>query len=87
MTMEQLAKTCSGQLGKPVKDATGLMRQYEVRLFWVSDSEAAQPAASEPGGPTLMQALQNQLGLRLEAKRGHVEFLVVDHMEKLPTGN
>jgi uncharacterized protein (TIGR03435 family) len=34
-----------------------------------------------------MRAVQDQLGLRLEAKRGPVEFLVVDHMEKLPTEN
>jgi uncharacterized protein (TIGR03435 family) len=93
--MEQLAKTCSGQLGRPVTDTTGLTGQYEIRLYWVSNTGAAQPpgkdggapAASDPGGPTLMQALQNQLGLRLEAKRGPVEFLVVDRMERLPTEN
>lgn len=90
MTMEQLAKTCSGQLGKPVTDTTRLTGTYEIRLYWVSNSETpktAEPGASDPGGPTLMQALQNQLGLRLEAKRRPVEFLVVDHMEKLPTEN
>ncbi len=95
MTMDQLAKTCSGQLGKPVTDATGLTSQYEIRLHWISETETTRPpardggalAAPDPGGPTLMQALQTQLGLRLEAKRAPVEFLVVDHMEKLPTGN
>jgi uncharacterized protein (TIGR03435 family) len=34
-----------------------------------------------------MRALQEQLGLRLEAKKGPVDFLVVDHIEKLPTDN
>jgi uncharacterized protein (TIGR03435 family) len=95
MTMEQLAKTCSGQLGKPVTDTTGLTGRYEIRLYWVAENGAAQPpgrdggapAASDLGGPNLMRALQTQLGLRLEAKRGPVEFLVVDHMEKLPTEN
>jgi uncharacterized protein (TIGR03435 family) len=95
MTMEQLATVCTGQLGKPVSDATGLAGQYEIRLYWVSDTGAAQsagrngaaPSASDLDGPTLIQALQNQLGLRLESKRGPVEFLVVDHMEKLPTEN
>jgi uncharacterized protein (TIGR03435 family) len=81
MTMDQLAKTCSGQLGKPVTQATGLMGQYEIRLYWVSES------ANDPAGPTLAQALKNQLGLQLEANRGPVEFLIVDHMEKLPTEN
>jgi uncharacterized protein (TIGR03435 family) len=40
-----------------------------------------------PSGPTLQRALQNQLGLRLELKKGPIEFLVVDHIEKLPTDN
>jgi uncharacterized protein (TIGR03435 family) len=40
-----------------------------------------------PSGPTLLHALQDQLGLRLEPKKGPVEFLVVDRMEKLPTDN
>ena len=31
--------------------------------------------------------VQDQLGLRLDAKKGPVDFLVVDHMEKLPMEN
>jgi uncharacterized protein (TIGR03435 family) len=48
------------------------------------------PAAAAPDGdpgPTLFTALQEQLGLRLEAKRGPVEILVIDRMEKTPTEN
>jgi uncharacterized protein (TIGR03435 family) len=40
-----------------------------------------------PSGPTLPQALRDQLGLRLEAKKGPVDMLVVDRIEKLPTDN
>jgi uncharacterized protein (TIGR03435 family) len=36
-------------------------------------------------GPTLLHALRDQLGLRLESKKGSVDLLVVDHIEKLPT--
>jgi uncharacterized protein (TIGR03435 family) len=38
-------------------------------------------------GPSLMTALQEQLGLRLEAKKGTVELLVIDRFEKTPTEN
>jgi uncharacterized protein (TIGR03435 family) len=37
--------------------------------------------------PTLFAALQAQLGLKLEPKKGNVEIIVVDHMEKTPTEN
>jgi uncharacterized protein (TIGR03435 family) len=58
---------------------------------------AAAPAAAGDGGtvppgesdvgPMLAQALQEQLGLHLEMKKGPVQFIVVDHMEKTPTDN
>jgi uncharacterized protein (TIGR03435 family) len=37
--------------------------------------------------PTLFAALQTQLGLKLDAKKGDVEVIVVDHIEKTATEN
>jgi len=48
------------------------------------------PMASTPDGqssPNLFSALQEQLGLRLEQRKGPVELLVIDHVEKIPTQN
>jgi len=96
MTMQMLASQVSGQLASPVTDATGLTGKYDISLFWVSSSgfAGARPAGpdgsaapEEEAGPTLMQALQNQLGLRLESKKGPVDFIVVDHLEKTPSEN
>jgi uncharacterized protein (TIGR03435 family) len=94
-TMDLFARLLTGQAGGPVANLTGLTGKYDVSLYWVAGHAlpAAAPAAggaplpeSEPG-PTLEQALQDQLGLRLEQKKGPMEFLVVDHLEKTPTEN
>jgi uncharacterized protein (TIGR03435 family) len=41
----------------------------------------------DSSGPTLMGALQSQLGLKLEQKKGMVDIFVIDHVEKVPTEN
>jgi uncharacterized protein (TIGR03435 family) len=89
-TMEQLASNLGAQLGRPVTDATGLKGKYDFTLSWaVGSIGGAAPASSaEPdNGPTLLQAIQSQLGLKLEQKKIPVDFLVVDHIEKVPTEN
>lgn len=84
MTMARLASQVSAQLGHPVNDATGLNGAYEIGLYWASDRIVE---TSPDSGPRLIDALREQLGLRLESKKGPVEFLVVDHIERVPTDN
>jgi uncharacterized protein (TIGR03435 family) len=94
-TIERLASMLSAQVRGPVADLTSLDGKYTIDLCWTPDNgvrasaPGADPAAllSEPSGPTLQQALQDQLGLRLESKKGPVDFLVVDHAEKSPSEN
>ena len=48
------------------------------------------PMAGAPDGqssPNLFTALQEQLGLKLEQRKGPVELLVIDHLEKVPIEN
>ena len=47
----------------------------------------AAPAAAEPQGPSLVTALKEQLGLQLESKKGPVDMLIVDKLEKNPIEN
>ncbi len=85
MTMAELANSLGAQLHGPVTDATGLTGAYEITLYWTVDTMGA--TADTDSGPGLLEALAGQLGLRVESKKGPVDFLVVDHAEKFPTEN
>jgi uncharacterized protein (TIGR03435 family) len=80
-----LVELLADKLGGPVRDDTGLQGKYDIALFWSMRPLSAQPDADT--GPNLFVAVQEQLGLKLEKKKGPVEVVVVDHAEKVPTGN
>jgi uncharacterized protein (TIGR03435 family) len=79
-SMPAFIKQLSGQLGRPVLDRTGIDTESDYRLEFASDD--AQPDV----GPSIFAAVQEQLGLKLEAAKGPVEILVIDHAKK-PSGN
>ena len=85
--MPVIAKSFSswGNLGRPVVDRTGLAGPYDFILDFTPDPRPSY-ATEDSGGPSFQQALQQQLGLKLEAQKAQVEFLVLDHVEH-PTGN
>jgi uncharacterized protein (TIGR03435 family) len=86
ITMQKLADLLSRQAGLPVVDSTGLKGVFDFTLTWSPDEAAATPTDGA-AAPSIFTALQEQLGLKLESGKGPVEILVVDHMEKAPTGN
>jgi uncharacterized protein (TIGR03435 family) len=95
VTMEMLAANLSraynSLLGRNVVNATGLSGTFDVHLTWAIDplTAAAAPDTApppDPTGPTILTALQEQLGLKLESAKGPVEVLVIDHIEK-PSAN
>jgi uncharacterized protein (TIGR03435 family) len=51
------------------------------------DANSPLSGGEQETQPTLFGALQSQLGLKLEAKKGQMELIVVDHAEKTPTEN
>jgi len=68
-----------------VVDNTGLTGGFEWSLEWAPDGVAATPGSqTAASGVPLVTALQEQLGLKLEAARGPVEVVVVDRVE-MPT--
>jgi uncharacterized protein (TIGR03435 family) len=90
-TMAELASVMQrSALDRPVVDKTGLDGRYDFDLEWAPDESQFQGALArqspESTKPGLFAALQEQLGLKLEAARGPIETLVIDHVER-PTEN
>jgi uncharacterized protein (TIGR03435 family) len=77
-------------LDRPVVDKTGLTGRYDFDLEWAPDETQfggeVPPASAEAQAAPLFSAIQQQLGLRLEATRGPVQALVVDKAER-PSAN
>lgn len=87
-TMKSLADDRSEILGRPVSDDTGLTGAYDIKLNCTPDLAATNMPQQdvEPSAPSLFTAINEQLGLRLESKKGTVPVYVVDKLEQ-PSGN
>jgi uncharacterized protein (TIGR03435 family) len=86
LSIDTLANSLARFAGRIVQNRTGLTGGFDYELTWRPDPPVEQvPGAStptsDPDGPSLFTALQEQLGLKLEAQRQHVDVLVVDHVE------
>jgi uncharacterized protein (TIGR03435 family) len=91
VTMSQLAMTLSQRVNRVVRDSTGLAGWYEFEIeFTPEQMPAFSQGGPQPGGPpppspdapSIFTALQEQLGLKLEARRGPVDVLVIDSVER-----
>jgi uncharacterized protein (TIGR03435 family) len=93
ITMSGLAGVLSGRAARPVLDRTGLTAAYDLEIEWSSDLGLSQAPLGAAGagdlsvdGVSLFTALQEQLGLRLQAGRDRVNVIVIDRAEP-PTPN
>jgi uncharacterized protein (TIGR03435 family) len=100
-TTADLARVLSDQLGLPVDDGSGLAGKSDISLRWSGTTAAAHPAehsegsahgfhdsASDSSAPTLFDALQQQLGLRLiPAEQAQARLFIVDRVSDHPTEN
>jgi uncharacterized protein (TIGR03435 family) len=75
ITMPQLADALTFQLDRIVVDKTGVRKTFDIKLTWSSDPDDTE-------GASIFTAVQEQLGLKLEAAKAPVEVLVVDHIER-----
>ena len=77
----ELASMLSRPAGQPVVDRTGLTGIYD---FTLSYAPANDPNSSLPD---FFTALREQLGLKLQPQKVPVDFLVIDHADRVPTEN
>jgi uncharacterized protein (TIGR03435 family) len=91
ITMQDIARSFADYpaVGRPVIDRTGLMGRYDLHMEFTptfvdspnrDGSQVANPNADS--GPNLFTALVEQAGLKLQAERGRIEFVVIDHVER-----
>lgn len=84
--MRTLADFLSGSLGQSVTDNTGVIGGFDIRLEWTpTEGELDYKYDDRPvdsNGSSIFTAIQEQLGLKLEAGKGPIEVLVVDHVER-----
>lgn len=81
-------------MDRPVVDQTGITGRYDFTLTWTPDDsqfggmgmKAPAPTDAADAPPDLYKAIQEQLGLKLEAAKAPTDVLVVDHVEK-PSAN
>jgi len=86
--LELFARSIGGRLGRAVVDRTGLTGNWEFELEFQPDVQPGQlpPGATappvDPDAPSFFTAIQEQLGLKLDATKGPVEVWVIDSIEK-----
>ena len=89
LTMTDLAEGLSTlptirEMDRPVVDQTGLTGTFDFTLQWTLDFTAPTPSSissTELTGPTLQDALKDELGLKLKPAKASVQVLVIDHVE------
>jgi uncharacterized protein (TIGR03435 family) len=73
-TMAQLASRLTDIAGRPVVDRTGLEGKYGVNLDY--------SRTGQDDKPSIFTAVQDQLGLKLDAGKAPLEMMVIDHIER-----
>jgi uncharacterized protein (TIGR03435 family) len=86
-SIAELKNGLAGMLDRPVEDRTALTGSYDLKLEWNPEELAAGTNSQANEGPSLFSAIQEQLGLKLERTTMPVDFVVVDHAQRIPVAN
>lgn len=69
-------------LGTPLLDRTGLMGRYDIDLEWADPTATVVDLAAADGRPSIVTAMREQLGLKLEPNTEPMEVLIIDSIER-----
>ena len=89
-TIPQLVSALFQQTDHPIMDMTGLTGKYDFTLTFArrtNELSATPPDARADDSPAIFQAVQDQLGLKLEARKMPVDLVIVDSGHKIPVEN
>ena len=94
ISMQTLATLLSRFEKEFIVNQTGLDGVYNIKLQWTPEAFRGHSADGLPtmmngqpidvNGPSLVTALNEQLGLTLQSRKDPVDVLVIDHAEKIP---
>lgn len=90
VTMARIARELSAFTDRPVQDQTGLTGSFDFRLTRTPGENLSTDGrvkllngnALDASGPSFYSAVPEQLGLKLQSKRGRIQVLVVDYAEQ-----
>lgn len=94
-SIDILTKVIHAHVEQNVIDVTGLKGRYDFSLHWAQDIPGAGPNDSTPGrgqsftgsgGPSIFTALEEQLGLKLQAQKVPTDVIIIENAER-PTPN
>jgi len=91
VTMDQIVAYLDKLMDRPVIDKTGLTGHFDFKLQFATEStpralatpaSASGPEMQPSGDPSIFTAIQEQLGLKLDASREPAQILVIDSAQK-----
>jgi uncharacterized protein (TIGR03435 family) len=91
-----LANMANGYVRAPIKDSTGLTDYYDFSINFSGvallpgarfDPSATAGTTDPNGSLTLPEAIEKQLGLKLELSKRPLPVLVIEHINETPTDN
>lgn len=77
-TMAEFSSMLAWALQRPVVDQTGLADRYDFTLKWTPDGAPVEDPNAPPG---IFVAIEEQIGLKVDATKAPVDVLVIDHVD------